>query len=55
MNETTHKFIDVLANNEKGNNRTVLANNDPMPGDDVWNKMKSCKHCNNYVYQFQHR
>jgi len=43
-NQTTHQWSAFVANNEKGNNRTVLALSDPVKGgESVTEKMKSCK------------
>lgn len=55
FNFTTNKFIDTLANNATGEDRTVLAKNDPIPGDDTHTKMNNCKHCNNYPSLFYQR
>lgn len=47
--------IHLLADDEKGENRTVLAKNNPVPGDDTHSKMKNCTNCNDYCLLFKER
>ena len=55
-NQTTHQWSAFAANNEKGENRTVLALSDPVKGgESVTEKMKACKTCNNYTDLFWKR
>ena len=54
-NETTNQWYTFLANNEQGENRTVLSISDPVKGSNTYDKMKHCKNCNNYTDMFYQR
>jgi hypothetical protein len=50
LNETSKEYYyNVTSFNFLANNTDkVLMRNDPVPGDKVWDKMKTCTNCNNY-------
>jgi hypothetical protein len=47
--------INVLADGAQGDNRTVVAVNNPVPGENTWSKMKNCSKCNDYTLLFKNR
>jgi hypothetical protein len=51
-NLTNGQWNVFLANDKKGENRTVLMKSDPVPGFNTYQKMKNCKNCNDYTSLF---